>query len=212
MISSISALSFKEPTLALPPMPLQEPQETCWWKRNLCSSSKRQVLTHSRLWCRKADRLTYASPCSGVSFGEKKKKKQLKSLERRGPSPQLLPPHHPKGKFAHGEEAQARALPHQFFLHNNRYSFSNFCLFCWFVVFFCFEALGLAEGSPKSDGTEPKVSKTRPNERKACDEGSRPLAPEPSPKGGCSRLPRLANAGSSARRSSLLDSNQPPLN
>lgn len=141
-----------------------------------------------------------------------KKKKQLKSLERRGPSPQLLPPHHPKGKFAHGEEAQARALPHQFFLHNNRYSFSNFCLFCWFVVFFCFEALGLAEGSPKSDGTEPKVSKTRPNERKACDEGSRPLAPEPSPKGGCSRFPRLANAGSSARRSSLLDSNQPPLN
>lgn len=78
IISSISsAPGSKELIVTLPLVPFQEPQEACWWKCRLCSystSNKWQVLTHFHLWCRKADRFTYAFLCSNriVYFGDKK--------------------------------------------------------------------------------------------------------------------------------------------
>lgn len=74
-------------------MPLQEPQEACWWKCSLCSShtsNKWQVLTHPHLWCRQ----TYIciSLRSQHCFLWRKKN----NPEHTGPSLQLLPPaYHP---------------------------------------------------------------------------------------------------------------------
>lgn len=102
MISSISsAPGSKEPILTLPLVPFQEPQEACWWKCRLCSystSNKWQVLTHSHLWCRKADRFTYAFLCSNKLFPlETKAPSEFKACPAAASSC-FPPPSHPRGK------------------------------------------------------------------------------------------------------------------
>jgi len=122
-----SALGFKEPTLTLPSMPLQEPREACWWKCSLCSSSASntwQVLTPSHLWCRKAE-LHMHLPSAAALFPLVK---QALNVQGSPCSCFLLPtlPPHPKGKSACGKGTYATSLPHPLFLHNNWYKLFGF--------------------------------------------------------------------------------------